>query len=326
MPHRMAQVILSICFSFHMPLFFILSGYFMHPEQRFRWRKESKQLLLTYAVTALCVLVGVACMARVKHENRAFVLRQWGMAALYGSGGVSNLTLWRVDFRIGAIWFLLALFWARLLLHCFTRLPHTFVWVFFCFVAGYISSRYIWLPWSVQSGMCAVAFLYFGYLVKKYDAVSYLKDMPYIWVIAILFWVMSIVFFDGMSMAMNNYGSHPVLSVVGSISGSICIVGISQLLNRVSILGDIIGRIGQASLAILCVHLVEDNVFVMPYPMYHELLRTFFPQIPLVLSSFMVRLPIDIGGAFLLYYVPVINEWFYPQLAKRNNRNRAICM
>lgn len=25
-PHRTAQVVLSICFSFHMPLFFILSG------------------------------------------------------------------------------------------------------------------------------------------------------------------------------------------------------------------------------------------------------------------------------------------------------------
>lgn len=46
-PHRTAQVVLSICFSFHMPLFFILSGYFMHPDRRFRWMKEAKQLLLT---------------------------------------------------------------------------------------------------------------------------------------------------------------------------------------------------------------------------------------------------------------------------------------
>lgn len=116
-PHRTAQVVLSICFSFHMPLFFILSGYFMHPERRFRWMKEAKQLLFTYVVTALCVLVGVTCMATLDHESRAIALRQWGMAAIYGSGDISNLTLWRVDLRIGAIWFLLALFWARLLLH-----------------------------------------------------------------------------------------------------------------------------------------------------------------------------------------------------------------
>ena len=63
-PHRTAQVVLSICFSFHMPLFFILSGYFMHPDRRFRWMKEAKQLLLTYVVTALCVLVGVTAWRR----------------------------------------------------------------------------------------------------------------------------------------------------------------------------------------------------------------------------------------------------------------------
>ena len=70
MPHRTAQIIVSICFSFHMPLFFILSGYFMHPERKFRWAKESKQLLCTYAVTALCVLIGVTCVATLNHESR----------------------------------------------------------------------------------------------------------------------------------------------------------------------------------------------------------------------------------------------------------------
>ena len=33
-PSYTAQIILSFCFSFHMPLFFILSGYFIHPERR----------------------------------------------------------------------------------------------------------------------------------------------------------------------------------------------------------------------------------------------------------------------------------------------------
>ena len=321
MPHRTAQVILSVCFSFHMPLFFILSGYFMHPERKFRWLKESKQLLFTYALTALCVLVGVTCMATLNHESRALALRQWGMAALYGSGDVSDLTLWRVDFRIGAIWFLLALFWARLLLHCFTKLPCTPVWVVICFAVGYISSRYVLLPWSIQEGMCAAAFLYLGYLAKKHDVLGFVKRFPYVWAIAFVIWVVDIVLFGGMSMAVNNYGSRPVLAVIGSIAGTLCVVGISQLIDRVPALGNALSSIGQASLAILCVHLIEDDV--LPWQLYLGSLRMFFPQIPLVLLSFIVRLPIDLGGAFLLYYVPVIKEWFYPQLAKRNARNLA---
>ena len=68
MPSHTAQIILSLCFSFHMPLFFILSGYFS-------WMKEAKQLLFTYVVTALCVLVGVTCVATLDHESRAIALR-----------------------------------------------------------------------------------------------------------------------------------------------------------------------------------------------------------------------------------------------------------
>ena len=109
-PHHTAQLVVAVCFSFHMPLFFILSGYFMHPERSFRWAKEVRQLLCTYAVTGVAVLVGVTCMSTINHEGRAYMLRRWGEAVLYGSGDISDRTLWPVELRIGAIWFLLALF------------------------------------------------------------------------------------------------------------------------------------------------------------------------------------------------------------------------
>lgn len=90
MPSHTAQIILSLCFSFHMPLFFILSGYFMHPERRFRWMKEAKQLLFTYVVTALCVLVGVTCVATLDHESRAIALRQ-GAWPRYMEAAISRI-------------------------------------------------------------------------------------------------------------------------------------------------------------------------------------------------------------------------------------------
>ena len=184
-----------------------------------------------------------------------------------------------------------------------------------CFAVGYVSAQYVLLPWSIQAGMCAAAFLYLGYLAKKYDVLGLVKRFPFAWAIAFIIWVVDITFFGGMSMAVNNYGSRPVLAVIGSIAGTLCVVGISQLIDRVPAMGSVLSRIGQASLAILCVHLIEDDV--LPWQMYLGTLRMLFPQIPLVLLSFIVRLPFDLIGAALLYHVPVINEWFYPQLAKR---------
>lgn len=309
------QAAYRICFSFHMPFFFILSGYFMHPERSFRWIKESKQLLCTYLLSSSAVLVGVTCLGTILHEDRAALLRSWIGAVIYGSGDLTDRTLWPVDQRIGAIWFLLALFWARFFLHCLAKLPCTSIWIIFCFAVGYISSNYVWLPWSIQAGMCAVAFLYLGYLAKGHNILQRIEHAPCVWGIAFIIWVIDVIFFGGMSMAANDYGSRPVLSVIGSIAGTICVVGISQLLEHAYVLGEILSRIGQASLAILCVHLVEDDV--LPWEECFAVLQTLFPHAPLVFVGFIVRLPIDLCGAALLYYIPKINEWFYPQLAKK---------
>ena len=116
-------------------------------------------------------------------------------------------------------------------------------------------------------------------------------------------------------MAANDYGSRPVLSVIGSIAGTLCVVGISLLFERSYVLGEALSRIGQASLAILCIHLVEDDV--LPWQSCLSFLQNLFPHIPLVFTCFIVRVPIDLGGAALLYCIPRINGWFYPQLAKR---------
>lgn len=48
------------------------------------------------------------------------------------------------------------------------------------------------------------------------------------------------------------------------------------------------------------------------------------PQVPLVMLSFIGRLPIDLIGAALLYHIPVINEWFYPQLTKKKHKTNMV--
>lgn len=68
-PSNTAQWAMATCFSFHMPLFFLIAGYFMHPERDFQWRKEGKQLVLTYAITACLVVAGAGVMAKLRHLN-----------------------------------------------------------------------------------------------------------------------------------------------------------------------------------------------------------------------------------------------------------------
>ncbi|EFA22923.1 acyltransferase family protein [Bifidobacterium gallicum] len=315
---NIAKEMVAICFSFHMPLFFLLAGYFIHPERKFQWLKESKQLVFTYILAAVLVVGGATALAALRHTGIREVFEFWLYAATYGSGDVSGNTLWVVQGRIGAIWFLLAMFWARLLIHAFARLPYTGMWVVLAFVVGWESSKFVTLPWSIQPGLCATVFLYIGYQAKQHDVLGALKRSPWLWIVAALFWIAAIHWFTGFSMAMNNYGMYPVLAAVGAIAGTVCVVGISQAIDHASWLKSWLGtwltKAGQASLAILCVHLVEDDV--LPWTQIFTAINARIAGFPFVIIAFALHLAIDLPGAWLLYHIPGINGWFYPMRAK----------
>ena len=106
----------AFVFSFHMPLFFLISGYFFRNDSTKVWR-NTKRLLIAYGWTVIAIIIlseGMA-LAKVllKGEDAITLVKvpaKWIVAGLYGSGA-------RADFlglnlpRIGAIWFLLALAW-----------------------------------------------------------------------------------------------------------------------------------------------------------------------------------------------------------------------
>lgn len=164
-----------VCFTFHMPLFFILSGYFMHPERDFRWRKESRELIATYAITACVIMLVNTLNSLMIGSGLRTTFNGWLAAAFYGAGDFGNYA-WPVPFRIGALWFLLGLFWAHLFVHLSFRCKYPLLMIAPLFIVGYLSSRICWLPLSIQSGMTASAFVYCGTLARKYDIHRYCRQ------------------------------------------------------------------------------------------------------------------------------------------------------
>ncbi|MBW3091182.1 acyltransferase family protein [Bifidobacterium miconisargentati] len=313
--HTLAHTVYAVCFSFHMPLFFMLSGYFMRPERKFRWGKEMRELVGTYAITAVIVLVGIGVAAKALRISAREALEIWGSAAIYAAGDIPQHALWPQSTRIGAIWFLLALFWAHLLLHAFAKLPYTPVWVIASFIVGYASARWIWLPWDIQSGMCTLLFVYVGYLMKQYDVLALFKRYPVLWAVSAAIWIADIALFSGFSLALNGYGQTPVLAGVGGVAGTCCVIGISMLVDRLNAIGGTFAWVGQTSLALLCAHLIEDDV--LPWAMFLTKIQTILPHVPLWIVFFVVRLPLDFLLAWCLSKLPYVNLWFYPAKAKQ---------
>lgn len=103
-----------IIYSFHMPLFFILSGYFAKDisswdEMRLMTKKSLKRLILPYLVTMILLIVIELVKSFFKGSYDNVILMVLRLAWSSGDIYESNYGL----LVLGPLWFLIALFWAR---------------------------------------------------------------------------------------------------------------------------------------------------------------------------------------------------------------------
>lgn len=172
--HMGNETINRFVFSFHMPLFFIISGYFISEglSSANLFKKRARQLVPPYVFTCLIVilmslaktLIGIFLGSK-SLQDFASVLIKWVYASLYGAGTDHHAPFEIV--QIGAVWFLLATISSNYFAKKADEIKHPFLFVTSIAFIGYITSKLFWLPWSIQCGMTATPFVYFGIRLKK---------------------------------------------------------------------------------------------------------------------------------------------------------------
>ena len=270
LPDASASGTVAFAFSFHMPLFFVVSGYFMRADGSTRVGKDIRSLLIPYFVTAFAVIAGLCASNLVLHDlgSTRELLFTWLNASVFAQGDMTAHPLWPQTARIGAIWFLWALFWARLEVAILLRLPGNVQApvVFLGSLVAMFSSDYVFLPLSVQPGICAALFVYFGHWLREGDRLKGLLSRRLLWIPLALVWIWAIVRYAGFGMAICDYGPTVVAvvrNVAGGIAGTLCVLRICCWLERKIGEGRAWGfvqRMGRITLLVLCVHLFEDNV------------------------------------------------------------------
>lgn len=102
LPHEIQRFI----FSFHMPLFFLISGY-LYKDKKLKdlLTKNSKKILFPYLITGLIIW-------GLKAVNGNYL---WGYSLLLANGSrpVFNLT----DYYVGPLWFLISFFISIIFFH-----------------------------------------------------------------------------------------------------------------------------------------------------------------------------------------------------------------
>lgn len=317
----MPATMVKIAFTFHLPLFFIASGYFFPENRKFSldyMKKDAKTLLLPYLITSILIIGGCTIRDIILGRDYLLSFASWSKAALWGAGAVSDVAIWPDVMRIGGIWFLLAMFWAHILIVLTNRLNEwlRLLVLAICTAVAAISATYFWLPLSLQSGLGCALFLYIGMLARKYKVFEKGQTPIPVLCICMIVWVYVVLFGGGMSLAMQIYPLG-IVDVLGGVAATVVVMYLSRTVEQyVPPVSKFMQWIGRNTLVIFCMHIVEDNV--IPWKeigkYFADLLGGFAGSWIVVL---ILRFIVDAILVAIMYFIPGIKKVYFPQLRKK---------
>lgn len=253
----------TFIFSFHMPLFFLISGYcFKNIEFKELIRKNIKGLIVPYVFTCLLVIVWSCINLVVFENNKSLSIEIWKLllASIYGSGSGNIIGYTFGISSIGAVWFLLALFNCKIFLWAILKIKKHYMQVFVIVImsiVGFTTSKYVWLPFDISASMVIIVFVYLGYIIKEFNILE--KDVTiFLKIVMLLIWIFCIKF-GGMSL-VRNYYKLGVIDMFGAICGTYYFMMLAKFISeRTTYLKKGLLYLGKRTITILCFHLLEFN-------------------------------------------------------------------
>lgn len=276
-------------FSFHVPLFFIISGFFIKPFSKVEVIKTARLLLVPMYFTTL---IAVFLLLLMNTHNGTYV----------GPGFlriVSRYVFCR-HFGVCGLWFLFALFWGKLLFQIIKKyLPkYSFVVSLALFIIAYLFPSYIKiadLPFYISQSFSCVIFLYAGYIIHEKDILGVVTDFRSLIISTI---VVLFAYLVPMNMVISQFPLG-IFNVATSIILSLSILYISKYISEKNGFSTVVAFVnfyGRNTLLVLCLH---------------GLIHFYFEQI-----SFDV--PVYVGICEILFIgVTIINIrrfWFIKEL------------
>ena len=248
----------SIIFSFHMPLFFFLSGLFVKKRGIFGIMKKGiKSYILPYIVLTL------AC------AFTAGYLR----GIVFGAYGAENYDIeWmlKTSFLYGngwsLMWFLPCLFTVSVLMEVLLHVIANDILRGIAIAAINIVTV-VCIPgplfWELHEALVALLFVYLGYMVRKYaldesmtlkSNVMHSRTFRIQLVVVAIVWTYCVIQRIYVNMVWSSYPAYPL-----SIVGAICGIELFILLVKCIPDNDFIRKMGKNSLLIYMVHCIEHN-------------------------------------------------------------------
>lgn len=246
--------------TFHMPMFFFVSGYFYKSGKYKFWKylgHESRTLLIPYTVFVI--------LCQILHY---LYTHEWSCSYFVKSLLSSNHN--RVDVE-GALWFLLCLFSAKIIFFFIQELVKNEYLRAFIAISATILGQCIpgvKLPLCIDSALSCIGIMYIGYLLKKHETDSLSKkliSLPIFVLVVIQIIQVAATYFNKPVNIRTNYYFVLPLYWISSMCAIIFYVNLSKLLDKTTSFPFIwinsgLKYLGRNSLVYLCLN--EIVIFV----------------------------------------------------------------
>ena len=279
-----------LIFSFHMPLFFIFSGYFFRDKPIVDVVKAGcDRLVKPYLICALLTEL----LYRIFWRKSVLTCL---IDILFAHGGPKHTLLFPTETSLGPIWFLMAIFWSRILYAVIFKVckKNIYFSVFIAFIVSclaiYVGKFLLNLPFGILTGAGGLAFYGIGSILKNtLSKYKYVFITTVIWLFAVFF---NITYID---MVNFTYYFYPFDFICG-IGGSLFVFIVSGILAKKAN-SRFIAKLGTYSLEILCIHQLVFQVC------------NIFGYSSTSLFFFLINITIPIILPFIYYHTTVPLKW-----------------
>lgn len=208
-------------YSFHLPLFFIISGFFFSPKPILEQiKRDAKLLLIPYLL--ICILIMIHHMIFGNEPFTNLIIKAF--YSILATRFVETTYMGHETFSIGPAWFLPALFWIRVLfnlLYKYTKgISLGIISIGLSLLAMWGINKQITLPLAFLIGVSNLIYYYIGYLARKEKVTEKIKQKDTAAICLLVFWIV-VGRFSNLSTSMQpltwSYPTDLMIAIAGVI-------------------------------------------------------------------------------------------------------------
>ena len=220
-------------YMFHMPLFFIISGFLWNVEGNknlsfadFLKKKFKAYVIPYFKIAIVCLLIRGVLFNAITLDSVTY----WSTLVKY-IYGILIFSRGSVDYlpSCSPIWFLTCLFCAEVIFYWIMKLKKPMLCIIACFLIAFVINGRSRLVWNIDTAITVIPFLYIGMMMRKYmqELTSRVKSALYIPLLTVLSIVALSVCSWDTSYAGNDY-QNMLLSYPSAIVISLTILVICK--------------------------------------------------------------------------------------------------